>query len=581
MTEQLIKVPDIGGAEGAEVVEVLVGIGDLIELEQSLVVLESDKASMEIPASLAGRVLELKVAVGDAVSEGDVILVLDAAFAEGESATATPSEGEASEASEAINREAPEGTVGNPEPIAHSDTQIEAANSMTAQAVRLEVRIPDLGSDQGADLVELLVTPGSVIQEGDSLVLLESDKASMEVPAPASGVLVEWCLDAGVSVQAGALLAVLEVATPDTVAQSEREVPHAVSPVMAAHAPGASAEANANASEKPPHDGDTPTSRSLSQTQSVGTPNNPMQTDAGTSLVYAGPAVRKLAREFGVDLNKITGTGARGRILKEDLQQFVAGALAAPRSGAAGLALPEMSEIDFSRYGQIERVARSRIDKLTASNMSRAWLTAPHVTQFDDADISDMEAFRADLKKEAEQRGIRVTPLSFILKACAVALRDHPKLKSSLADQGETLVMKRYCHIGMAVDTPSGLMVPVIRDVDTKSIWQIASEVSELAERARNKQLKPDDMQGGVFTVSSLGGIGGRGFTPIINVPEVAILGVGRAAIQPVWDGQVFRPRTLLPLALSYDHRVINGGDGGRFLSEILALLADVRRLVM
>ena len=290
--------------------------------------------------------------------------------------------------------------------------------------------------------------------------------------------------------------------------------------------------------------------------------------------------MRKLAREFGVTLSQVKGTGARGRILKEDLQQHVAQALAAePSSG--GSALPAIPEQDFGRFGAIEKNARSRIDKVTANNMVRSWLNIPHVTQFDDADISDMERFRKELKSEAADRGVRLTPLPFILKACAVALREHPKLKSSLVDGGETLVMKHCCHIGIAVDTPAGLVVPVLRDVDKKSIWELAAETAALAERAREKQLRPDDMQGGVFTVSSLGAIGGRGFTPIINAPEVAILGVGRAAVQPVWDGEVFRPQTLLPLALSYDHRVVNGGDGGRFLTELTSLLGDVKRMVM
>jgi len=296
--------------------------------------------------------------------------------------------------------------------------------------------------------------------------------------------------------------------------------------------------------------------------------------------VYAGPAVRKLAREFGVTLFQVEGTGARGRILKEDLQRHVAQALAAePSSG--GAAMPVISDQDYARFGAIEKTTRSRIDKVTAKNMVRSWLDIPHVTQFDDADISDMERFRKELKSEAADRGVRLTPLPFILKACAVALREHPKLKSSLADGGETLVMKHYCHIGIAVDTPAGLVVPVLCDVDKKSIWELAAETAALAERARDKQLRPDDMQGGVFTVSSLGAIGGRGFTPIINAPEVAILGVGRAAVQPVWDGEVFRPQTLLPLALSYDHRVVNGGDGGRFLTELTSLLSDVKRMVM
>jgi len=290
--------------------------------------------------------------------------------------------------------------------------------------------------------------------------------------------------------------------------------------------------------------------------------------------------VRKLAREFGVSLSNVPGTGARGRILKEDLQQFVAQTLAGGGTGA-GAGIPEIPEQDYARFGAVEQIPRSRIDKVTASNMVRSWLNVPHVTQFDDADISGMERFRAELKHEAAERGVKLTPIPFILKACAVALRDHPKLKSSLADGGETLVMKHYCHIGMAVDTPAGLVVPVIRDVDRKSIWELAAEVAEVAAKAKDRQLKPDDMQGGVFTVSSLGALGGRGFTPIINAPEVAILGVGRASVQPVWDGEVFRPHTLLPLALSYDHRVVNGGDGGRFLTDLAALLSDVKRMVM
>jgi pyruvate dehydrogenase E2 component (dihydrolipoamide acetyltransferase) len=336
--------------------------------------------------------------------------------------------------------------------------------------------------------------------------------------------------------------------------------------------PAVTASPAVAASDAPPPQAQTGSSASVKPGASA--------TAGDPDTAYAGPAVRKLAREFGVALAKVKGTGARGRILKEDLQQHVAQALAAEPS-SNGAALPVIPEQDYARFGAIEKAARSRIDKVTANNMVRSWLNIPHVTQFDDADISDMERFRKELKSEAADRGVRLTPLPFILKACAVALREHPKLKSSLADGGETLVMKHYCHIGMAVDTPAGLVVPVLRDVDKKSIWELAAETVALAERARDKQLRPDDMQGGVFTVSSLGAIGGRGFTPIINAPEVAILGVGRAAVQPVWDGEVFRPQTLLPLALSYDHRVVNGGDGGRFLTELTSLLGDVKRMVM
>ena len=438
----------------------------------------------------------------------------------------------------------------------------------------VDVVIPDLGSDQGADLVEWLVDVGATVAEGDSLVLLESDKASMEVPSPASGILSAKLVEDGVTVNEGVVIARLDAVAgevPAGTASDHDSIPSASesdtpSPTKASH--------------EPPISSDPAQSAAVAQgVQSAGSSVTPSGTQ--DEAVYAGPAVRKLAREFGVSLGKVAGTGAKGRILKEDLQQYVARALQEPAMPANGGVLPAIPEQDFARFGSVEHVSRSRIDKLTADNMVRSWLNIPHVTQFEDADISGLERFRKDLKREAGERGVRLTPLPFILKACAVALRDHPKLKSSLADNGETLVMKQYCHIGMAVDTPAGLVVPVIRDVDKKSIWELASEVAALAERARDKQLKPDDMQGGVFTVSSLGAIGGRGFTPIINAPEVAILGVGRAAVQPVWDGEVFRPSTMLPLALSYDHRVVNGGDGGRFLTELAALLADVKRMVM
>jgi len=555
MAEQLIKVPDIGGAEGAEVVEVLVAVGDVIELEQSLIVVESDKASMEIPASSVGTVTELRVAVGDAVSEGDVILVL-------------ATEGAASTSAQVAAEPEPETAIELTEPSASpaqtpdaeaTDTSSPALSEVTS----IPVRIPDLGSDQGADLVEILVPVGTMVAEGDSLVLLESDKASMEVPAPAAGVISEWLVAVGDTVQEGVVIATLQVTAP---------APNSAPEVQAdAHVTEAPATASASPERSTQENADTAIRPSAA--------NPPTE---GGGAVYAGPAVRKLAREFGVALERVSGTGARGRILKEDLQQYVARALASPEAASGTSAgLPTVPEVDFARFGPVERTARARIDKLTASNMVRSWLNVPHVTQFDDADISDLEQFRKALKAEAEQRGLRLSPLPFIIKACALALADHPKLKSSLADGGETLVMKDYCHIGMAVDTPGGLVVPVIRDVDKKSIWTLASEITALAAKARDKQLKPDEMQGGVFTVSSLGAIGGRGFTPIINTPEVGILGVGRSAIQPVWDGAAFQPRSMLPLALSYDHRVVNGGDGGRFLSALIALLADVRRMVM
>ena len=559
-----IKIPDIGGAEGAEIVEVLVAPGDTIEAEQSLIVVESDKASMEIPAPQAGVVTELRVAVGDTVSEGDVILLLEGA----PESTASDDTAGGEDAPSPVDDLQSGATATTAASIEEQTASTQASTSDTTNAVMsIDVMIPDLGSDEGADLVELLVEIGARVEEGDSLVLLESDKASMEVPSPAAGILAAWLTDTGATVTEGTVIARLEVSGTTEAPPTQQLDATAADRAVSQSRAGDDSPAETGTLSTPMASRSSPADAAPPQ-------------HSGSNQVYAGPAVRKLAREFGVSLSKVRGTGSRGRILKEDLQQYVAGALS-DSAAAAGAGLPAIPEQDFARYGAVERVARTRIDKVTATNMVRSWLNVPHVTQFDDADISDMERFRSELKTEAADRGVRLTPLPFIFKACAVALRDHPKLKSSLADDGDTLVMKHYCHIGMAVDTPAGLVVPVIRDVDKKSIWELAAEVAAVAERARNKQLKPDDMQGGVFTVSSLGAIGGRGFTPIINAPEVAILGVGRATVQPVWDGEVFRPHTLLPLALSYDHRVVNGGDGGRFLTELTSLLGDVKRMVM
>ena len=596
MADELIKVPDIGGAEGAEVVEVLVSLGETIDVEQSLVVVESDKASMEIPAPAAGVVSELRVAVGDSVSEGDVILALATASSnehadnapaaaeqevlESSSQDNLSTSGQVATPAMAADGASHEGD--NPPPAASASGSI-SASGLEDGATVIDVVIPDLGSDEGADLVEILVPVGGQVEEGDSLVLLESDKASMEVPVPAAGTVMEWLMEAGTTVKEGAVIAKLAIdGAPATSTQPDDDTN---GPQTASQPPGKPGQEKSQAMAVAASTAVSDEDASGLETQAVVAPSplRDAERPAASSdldTVYAGPAVRKLAREFGVRLSQVKGTGARGRILKEDLQQHVAQALAA-ESSSSGAALQTIPEQDYARFGAIENTSRSRIDKVTATNMVRAWLNIPHVTQFDDADISDMERFRKELKREAADRGVRLTPLPFILKACAVALREHPKLKSSMADGGETLIMKHYCHIGMAVDTPAGLVVPVLRDVDKKSIWELAGEIATLAERAREKQLRPDDMRGGVFTVSSLGAIGGRGFTPIINAPEVAILGVGRAAVQPVWDGEVFRPQTLLPLALSYDHRVVNGGDGGRFLTELTSLLGDVKRMVM
>jgi pyruvate dehydrogenase E2 component (dihydrolipoamide acetyltransferase) len=533
VAKQRVTVPDIGGAEGAAVIELLVAVGDEVALEQGLIVLESEKASMEIPSTAAGTVVELLVKVGDQLAEGAPVAVIEVADqAEAAAPAAEPPD---------TGRER-----GRAEPAA-AEAAPPAGSAEPAGGGERVVEVPEIGTDEAVDLIEILVRVGDVITEGDSLVALESDKASMEVPAPFAGEVVKILVEDGAAVRQGDALVVLRVAEG------------VAAPPAAAPEPAA------------PHPAPQPAVEAATAA-----------TAATAAGVYAGPAVRKLAREFGIRLDQVSGSGPRGRILKEDLQQHVRESLSeAPPRAAAVAGIPPLPEVDFAAFGEVEVVPRSKLDKLTAANMQRSWLNLPHVTQFDEGDVTDLEAFRAGLRTEAERRGARLTPMPFLLKACAVALREHPKLNSSLADGGDSLVYKKYFHIGMAVDTPAGLVVPVIRDVDRKNVWELAEEVLETAARARDRKLTPVQMQGACFTVTSLGNIGGNGFTPIINAPEVAILGVSRVATRPVWDGQAFAPRKMLPLALSYDHRVINGGDAGRFLTDLVALLGDIRRVLL
>ena len=438
-----------------------------------------------------------------------------------------------------------------------------------------QVTVPDIGGAEGAEVVELLIAVGDQVALDQSLIVLESDKASMEIPSTVAGTVVELLVAEGDQLAEGAPIAKIEVA-----AEAADEAPAAGEGPVADEE--ASDEKSQPSTEQKTGEAATPPVSSKPAVQAAVASRAPESDEGRTASpqVYAGPAVRKLAREFGVQLGQVDGTGPQGRILKEDLQLFVQKSLSKTDGATEGGAgLPPIPELDFGKFGEVEVTQRSKLDKLTADNMHRSWLNVPHVTQFDDADITDLEAFRATLKSETERRDIKLSPLPFVLKACAVALRDNPRLNSSLAQGGADLVYKKYIHIGMAVDTPLGLMVPVIRDVDRKTIWELAGEIAELAAKARDRKLGPGEMQGGCFTVSSLGNIGGNGFTPIVNTPEVAILGVSRAAIKPVWTGTEFAPRTLLPLALSYDHRVVNGGDGGRFLTQLVALLSDIRQL--
>ena len=561
MAKQQVIVPDIGGAEGAEVIELLVALGDEVELELSLIVLESDKASMEIPSTVAGTVVELLVSEGQELSEGASIAVIESSSEIGEPESPAAEEARDEQKPEAkVEKAAVESVSAATESVSAATESISAATESISAAAELQertVQVPDIGSDDPVELIEISVAVGEHVAEGDSLVALESDKASMEVPAPFAGEVLKILVTEGASIKQGDDLVVLRTAAA-SVAAPEVAVPEMATPEAATTAQPAKA---AEAVEP--------------------TVSNDSAVD--NKSAYAGPAVRKLAREFGLDLGKLSGTGPRGRIMKEDLHAFVQkslqGNLSVAASGGAGI--PPVPEVDFSAFGEIETDSLSRMAKLTAANMQRSWLNVPHVTQFDDADISDLEAFRKDLKVEAERRGTKLTPMPFILKACAVALRDNPKFCASRSGDGQSLIYKKYIHIGMAVDTPAGLLVPVIRDVDKKSLWELAEEVIEIAGKARDRKLRPDEMRGGCFTISSLGGIGGRGFTPIVNAPEVGILGVSKADIRPVWNGEKFKPRKMLPLALSYDHRVINGGDAGRFLTQYVALLSDIRRLVL
>jgi len=441
-----------------------------------------------------------------------------------------------------------------------------------------QVTVPDIGGAEAAEVIEVLVAVGDEVAVDQGLIVLESDKASMEIPSTLAGTVVELLVAEGQQLAEGAPVAIIEVSGETLAEPAQEPVTKTGQAAAAEEIPAAQPAAPVDEPAPAP----TPGAVAVVEPAPAAAAAAPRPATTGERAgVYAGPAVRKLAREFGVTLQQVSGTGPRGRVLKEDLQQFVQKALSDRPAAVAGAGIPAIPEIDFARFGPVEITQRSKLDKLTAGNMQRSWLNVPHVTQFDEADITALEEFRAGLKGEAEQRGTRLTPMPFILKACAVALRDNPKFNTSLSGGGEQLVYKGYIHIGMAVDTPAGLVVPVIRDVDRKTVWELAGEVLALAAKARDRKLSPAEMQGGCFTVSSLGNIGGSGFTPIVNAPEVGILGVSRAAIKPVWDGKAFVPRNMLPLALSYDHRVINGGDGGRFMTRLVSLLGDIRQLVM
>ena len=540
MTTELIRVPDIGTGEG-EVIEILVNVGDSIEAEQGLLTLESDKASMEIPAPKAGIVKNIKVKLGDKLKEGDDLLELEVDSIAAESA---PAEAEA-----------------EAEPAA-TEPEAEAPTAAPADVVTRikDVEVPDIGSADKARVIELMIKAGDTVEEEQSLLTLESDKASMEIPSPVSGVVLEVLAKMDSEVSEGDLICRIEVTESAVAAEPAAAEPAAAPPEPVVAQEIAGGPASVAPASKP----------------EVCKPG-----DAG-ACVHAGPAVRKLAREFGVDLAQVSPTGPHQRVLKEDVQEFVKQRLQTPTAESrGGMGIEPIPEVDFSRFGEVQNVPMTRLQQIGAGNLHRAWLNIPHVTQFESADITELEAFRVAQRATAEKAGTKLTVLPFLLKACAHLLRELPEFNSSLAPNGKELIMKQYVNIGFAVDTPDGLLVPVIRDVDQKSLLQLAAEAADLAERARSKKLSPEQMQGGCFTISSLGHIGGTGFTPIVNAPEVAILGVSRAVMQPVWDGEDFAPRLMLPLSLSYDHRVINGAAAARFTRRLADVLAEIRSMLL
>jgi len=523
-----VNVPDIGGDE-VEVTEILVKVGDTVTAEQSLITVEGDKASMEVPAPFAGVVKEIKISTGDKVNTGSLIMVFEA-------------EGAAPAAAPAAKQEA-------------------APAAAPAASGAKDVNVPDIGGDE-VEVTEILVKVGDKVTAEQSLIVVEGDKASMEVPAPFAGIVKELKVATGDKVSTGKLIMVFEVegAAPAAAPAAKQEAAPAAEAAKPAAAPAAAkADAKGEFAEN-------------------------------DAYVHATPVIRRLAREFGVNLAKVKGTGRKGRILKEDVQTYVKDAVkraeAAPAAAASGGSLPGLlpwPKVDFSKFGEIEEVELGRIQKISGANLSRNWVVIPHVTHFDKTDITDLEAFRKQQNAEAEKRklDVKFTPVVFIMKAVAAALEQMPRFNSSLSEDAQKLTLKKYINIGVAVDTPNGLVVPVFKDVNKKGITELSRELMAISKKARDGKLTAGDMQGGCFTISSLGGLGTTHFAPIVNAPEVAILGVSKSAMEPVWNGKEFEPRLMMPISLSFDHRVIDGADGARFITIINNTLSDIRRLVM
>ncbi len=539
-----VNVPDIGDADGADIIEVLVVVGDVIEKESPLIVLETDKATMEVPSSHGGKVTSISVKVGEQVSNGDLILELESSS---QAVAKSPAVEEPK--AEAIAEPTQEPTVEKEEET--------AVKTVTTNEV-IDILVPDIGDASEVDVIEVLISRNDSIEKEQGLIVLETDKATMEVPSSVAGSVVEVLVKVGDKVSQGDVIGRL---TTQVVAETQPKGP-----------------------EKPTHSVTVTAEVPTNQEKASPVPDHPlMKKKRSDGVVHASPSVRRFARELGADLSQVTGTGIKARVIKEDVQNYIKFELSRPKATATtGSSIsPKMPKVDHAKWGEVETQALTRIQKISSVNLHRNWVTIPHVTQHENADITELDAFRKAMKDEALKAGTRLTPLAFIMKAVVHSLKAFPKFNASLDNDGENLIIKHYYHIGIAVETPDGLTVPVIRDVDQKSIYQLADELGEISAKARDKKLGANDMQGSSFTISSLGGIGGTSFTPIVKWPDVAILGLSRNTMQPVWNGKEFEPRLMLPMSLSYDHRVIDGADAARFVVHLAATLKDIRRVLL
>ncbi len=541
-----VAVPDIGEDGEVDVIDVLVAVGDVIEAEDGLITLETDKATMDVPSTHAGTVKEVFISNGDKVKQGTLVIKLETSGGSVVAETAAPA------------------PVAEAAPVASAPVAQAAAPVATESAI-IDIVVPDIGEDGEVDIIDVLVAVGDEINEEDGLITLETDKATMDVPSTHAGTVKEVLVSTGGKVKKGTLVIKLETSSGAPIAPVPVETPAVVS---------------------------APVTAPATKAKSAPVPHHPQAgTHKAVGAIYTSPSIRRVAREFGVDLTLVKGTGRKGRILKEDVQSYVKYELSRPKAnagssvaaGEGGLQVVSAKAIDFSKFGEIETKALSRIQKISGPFLHRNWVTIPHVTQFDEADITNVEAFRKEQNVVCEKQklGFKITPLVFILKAAADALRAYPTFNSSLSEDGESLILKKYIHIGVAVDTPNGLVVPVVRDVDKKGIYELSRELLEISVKAREGKLKAADMQGGCFTISSLGGIGGTAFTPIVNAPEVAILGVSKSEMKPKWNGKDFEPKLMLPLSMSYDHRVIDGALAARFTVHLAGVMSDIRKLVL